>query len=374
MPAGPVDFEAISREFRFGGDFVDARPIPAGHINDTYLVRVRAPSRTAEFVLQRINTIVFRDPDRLMENIVRITEHVAAKVAAAPASDGRREILRLIPTREGRSFLRDSEGRVWRAYNSVGRTRTVDVVEGIEQARKAAWAFGRFQEMLADLPEPRLHETIPHFHDTPHRFAAFLSVVETDSQSRAAHATEEIEFAVAREEMAGLLTTALTEGRIPERVTHNDTKINNVLFDTSTGEPVCVIDLDITMAGAAAYDFGDLVRTSTSRGAEDERDLRKVRFQLDLFEAVAAGFLDAARQFLTPAEVDSLVVVGKLITFETGLRFLTDFLEGDVYFKTARPTHNLDRARTQFELVRQLEDREEQLARVVERYRRAPTR
>jgi hypothetical protein len=370
MRGGAIDFEAVSRKFRFGGNFLDAVPIPAGHINDTYLVRVGPAGHTEAFVLQRINTVVFRDPDRLMENIVRITEHVAAKVAAAPPFDGRREVLRLIPTREGRSFFRDSEGRLWRAYNSIGRTRTVDVVEGIEQAWNAAWAFGRFQEMLADLPEPRLHETIPHFHDTPHRFAAFLSAVETGSQSRAAQAKAEIEFAAAREDMTGLLTSALAADRIPERVTHNDTKINNVLFDTSTGEPVCVIDLDITMAGAAAYDFGDLVRTSTSRGAEDERDLRKVRFQLDLFEAVAAGFLEAARDFLTPLEVDSLVVGGKLITFETGLRFLTDFLEGDVYFKTARPAHNLDRARTQFELVRQLEEREDQLSVIVERFRR----
>jgi hypothetical protein len=281
-------------------------------------------------------------------------------------------VLQLVQTRDERSFLRDPEGRVWRAYNFIERARTVDVVEGLGQARDAAWAFGRFQEMLADLPQPRLHETLAHFHDSPRRFGAFEAAVEADSQRRAVEAKEEIAFALAREDVTHLLVEALATGRIPERVTHNDTKINNVLFDTSTGDPLCVIDLDTTMAGAAAYDFGDLVRTSTSTGAEDERDLRKVRFQLDLFEAVASGFLEAARGFLTPAEVDSLVVGGKLITFETGLRFLTDFLEGDVYFKTARPAHNLDRARTQFELVSQLEEREDRLSTIVGRYRREP--
>jgi hypothetical protein len=363
------DLEAVGREFCFAGDFLDGELLKIGHIHDTYVVRVRREGGVTRFLLQRINLNVFPDLARLAENVRRVTEHVGEKLATAHPGQGRREALRVIPTQDGDAILCDHEGRAWRAYNFIERTRTVDMVEGPEQARKAARAFGQFQEMLSDLPRPRLHETLAHFHDTPRRFAAFADALASDACDRARRANDEIAFALARQAMAALLTDALVAGRIPERVTHNDTKINNVLFDTQTEEPVCVIDLDTTMPGVAAYDFGDLVRTSTSTSAEDERDLGQVQLRLDLFEALASGFLEAARGFLTPAEVDSLIVGGKLITFETGLRFLTDFLQGDVYFKTARAAHNLDRARTQFELVRQLEDQEQRLTAILDRYR-----
>jgi hypothetical protein len=337
MSAPPVNLEPISRQFRFGGDFVDGVLLKTGHIHDTYFVRTGGEDAIIPFLLQRINRNVFPDLAPLAENVQRVTEHVAEKLAAAGPSSRRREPLRVIPTLAGDAIFRDPEDRAWRAYNFIERTHTVDVVESPKQARDAAWAFGQFQEMLSDLERPRLHETLAHFHDTPRRFAAFVAAVESDACNRVTEAKEEIAFALNRQAMTALLTEALAAGRIPERVTHNDTKINNVLFDTETEEPVCVIDLDTTMPGAAAFDFGDLVRTSTSTSAEDERDLREVQLRLDLFEAIASGFLDAARSFLTPAEVDSLVVGGKLITFETGLRFLADFLQGDVYFKTDRP-------------------------------------
>jgi Ser/Thr protein kinase RdoA (MazF antagonist) len=368
MREAQVDLEAISGEFRLGGPLLDAELLRSGHIHDTYAIRIQAGIETRRYLFQRINTTVFRNLERLTENVLRVTEHLRAKIAAAPPAAHCLEVLSVIPTQQGEAIFRDPSDAAWRGYNFIENARTVDVVENADQARKGAEAFGRFQQMLVDLPKPRLHETIPHFHDTPWRFEVFGGTVEADPHNRAAEAREEIAFAFAREDMTGALTQGLASGELPERITHNDTKINNVLFDTSTGDAVCVIDLDTVMPGAAGYDFGDLVRTTTSTATEDERDLRKVELRLDLFEAIARGFLEAAREFLTPAEVDSLVCAGTLITFETGLRFLTDFLQGDVYFKTARPAQNLDRARTQFELVRQLEEHQPQLRTIVERY------
>jgi hypothetical protein len=362
------DFEAISREFALEGTFLRADLLRSGHIHDTYAVRLQGAAGPRRYVIQRINTEIFRDLECLTSNVVRVTEHLNRKLAAATDSEGRQEALNVIPTHAGEPLFRDTDGGVWRAYDFIEHTRTVDIVEHPDQAREGAYAFGTFLEALADLPLPRLHETLPCFHDTPRRFAAFKEAVDAVPQDRASEAKDEVAFALARAPLTELLSTALARGDLPERVTHNDTKINNVLFDVDTGEGVCVIDLDTVMPGAAAYDFGDLVRTTTATAAEDEPDLRKVRLRLDLFEAVVHGFLDAASELLTPAEVESLVVAGKVITFETGLRFLADFLQGDIYFKTARPAHNLDRARTQFELVRQLEEQEPQLQTIVERY------
>jgi Ser/Thr protein kinase RdoA (MazF antagonist) len=270
---------------------------------------------------------------------------------------------------DGAAYHRDESGNFWRAYLFIEGARTYDEVGSGTHARESARAFGEFQRLLLDLPAPRLHETIPDFHHTPRRFAALEQAVEADPCNRAIQAAADIQFAMDRKEMTGRLIGLLEAGRLPERVTHNDTKINNVMLDDATGRGVCVIDLDTVMPGLVLYDFGDEIRTTTATAAEDERDLLKVRFRLDMFEALVQGYFEAAHDFLTPAELDNLAFSGRLITFEIGIRFLADFLAGDVYFKTHRAGHNLDRARTQFEMVRQMEQKEDAMAKIVDRLR-----
>jgi Ser/Thr protein kinase RdoA (MazF antagonist) len=290
-----------------------------------------------------------------MENVARVCAHAHAKLRAAGATDAHRRALRLIPTLKGESW-HVAAGNRWRCYDFIEGATGHDVVRSAAQAEAAAKAFGAFQGLLADLPGGRLHETIPGFHDTPGRFARFQAALAADAHGRAASAAPEIAFALARAHEVSVVVDALRDGTLPERVTHNDTKLNNVLLDDVTQEGVCVIDLDTVMPGSALYDFGDLVRTSTSPVAEDETDLSKVTMQLPMFEALVRGYLASARGFLTPREKELLPFAGKLITFEIGLRFLTDWLEGDTYFKIKRPTHNLDRARTQFKLVASVEE------------------
>lgn len=349
------DAVAIAREFSLSGDVVTATPYGSGHINDTYKVDVKSAVGPSRFVLQRINHHVFRRPDELMANVERVCAHAYAKLKHAGAPDAERRTLRLIPTKSGRAWHIDAAGNRWRCYHFIEGATGHDVVRSPEQAYAAAKSFGAFQSLLADLPGGRLHETIPDFHHTPSRFARFQQALAQDAHGRAALAVPEIAFALARAHEVGVVVDALRDGTLPERVTHNDTKLNNVLLDDITQEGVCVIDLDTVMPGSVLYDFGDLVRTSTSPAAEDETDLSKVRMQFPMFEALVKGYLASAGGFLTSKEKELLPFAGKLITFEIGLRFLTDWLEGDTYFKIKRPTHNLDRARTQFKLVESIE-------------------
>jgi len=356
MPdAAKYDAVAIAREFALSGEIVSASPYGSGHINDTFKVDVKPAGGPRRYVLQRINHHVFRRPDELMANVERVCAHAHAKLKTAGETDADRRTLRLIPTRAGKAWHIDAAGNRWRCYHFIEGATGHDVVRSPEQAYAAARAFGAFQALLADLPGGRLHETIPDFHHTPSRFARFQQALAQDAQGRAAACVPEIAFALARSHEINVVVDALRDGTLPERVTHNDTKLNNVLLDDVTQEGVCVIDLDTVMPGSVLYDFGDLVRTSTSPAAEDETDLSQVRLQLPMFEALVKGYLASADGFLTPKEKELLPFAGKLITFEIGLRFLTDWLEGDVYFKIKRPTHNLDRARTQFKLVESIE-------------------
>lgn len=354
------DVGAVARKFEIGGKFRSAEPYGSGHINDTWCAVFDEGGAAKRAVLQRINGGIFKNPTALMENVERVTAHLARQVAGEP--DWERRVLRLIPARDGRAWHVDAEGNTWRAYGFIERARTFDAVETREQAFQAAKAFGRFQEMLVGLPEPRLHDTIPDFHHTPKRFRALEEAIERDAARRAAAAKKEIEFALARKAM----TRVLLEANLPERVTHNDTKLNNVMLDDATGEGICVIDLDTVMPGLAAYDFGDMVRTTTSPALEDERDLRKVTMQFEMFEALVRGYLASAGGFLKKAERETLGFSGKLITFEIGIRFLTDYLAGDRYFKVHREGQNLDRCRTQFKLVESIEGQEERMGRLVE--------
>jgi Ser/Thr protein kinase RdoA (MazF antagonist) len=351
---------AAARQFSFGGDLLDARAYGSGHINDTYRVFFNQDDVPLSFILQRINHNIFRNPAALMENIQRVTAHLASQVAHEP--DANRRVLNLIPTRDGRAWHVDAEGNHWRAYRFISNARSYDTVESTEQAYQAARAFGRFQQLLASLPAPRLHDTIPDFHSTPKRFMALQQAIDADIANRAALAKPEIEFVLARQPIIGVLLDA----NLPERVTHNDTKFNNVMLDDATGEAMCVLDLDTVMPGLAPYDFGDMVRTTTSPALEDERDLSKVTMQFPMFEALVRGYLSSADAFLTKAEKRLLAFSGKLITLELGIRFLTDYLSGDTYFKVHRDGHNLDRCRTQFKLIESIEEQEEQMNRLVE--------
>ncbi len=354
------DVRGVVGHFQMPGTFLTAGPYGSGHINDTYCVVFDQSGTSVRYILQRINHNIFKNPVALMENIRRVTVHLGEQCAGA--SDQHRRVLTLILTQDGASFYRDAEGNYWRAYIFIEKARTFDAVESVGQAFQAAKAFGQFQKLLADLPAPRLNDTIPDFHHTPKRFAAVEKAIAADAVNRAKLAQPEIEFALRHQAICSVLLDA----KLPERVTHNDTKFNNVMLDDATGEGICVIDLDTVMPGLALYDFGDMVRTTTSPAKEDERDLSKVTMQFPMFEALVRGYLSSAAGFLTPAEKKFLSFSGKLITFEIGLRFLTDFLAGDTYFKVHREGHNLDRCRTQFKLVQSIEQQEEQMNQLVE--------
>jgi aminoglycoside phosphotransferase (APT) family kinase protein len=354
------DVRAVARRFQIYGDFLSAAPYGSGHINDTYCVVFDQSGTQVRYLFQRINHLVFKNPVALMENVQRVTAHIAGKLAGEPEAS--RRVLTVIPTQEGANYYREENGNYWRAYLFIEKARTYDTVESVTQAFEAAKAFGDFQKMLADLPAPRLHDTIPDFHHTPKRFAALEKAIEADSANRAKSARPEIDFALKHKG----ITARLLDAGLPERVTHNDTKFNNVMLDDAGHHGVCVIDLDTVMPGLALYDFGDMVRTTTSPAKEDERDLTKVVMQFPMFEALARGYLTSAGGFLTPAEKQHLAFAGKLITFEIGIRFLTDYLAGDTYFKVHREGHNLDRCRTQFRLVESIEQQEEPMNKLVE--------
>ena len=356
----PHDVRGVAGQFQIPGEFVSAEPCGRGHINDTYCVHIRHDGAPARYILQRINHNVFKDPVALMENVQRVTAHLSARLRGERGAT--RQTLTLLPARDGAAYHRDAQGNFWRAYVFISKARTYDAVQSPAQAFEAAKAFGEFQKLLADLPPPRLHDTIPDFHHTPKRFAALEKAIATDPANRARLAKPEIAFALRNKSMTGVLLNA----NLPERVTHNDTKFGNVMLDEDTGEAVCVIDLDTVMPGLALYDFGDMVRTTTCPAREDEADLSSVRMHFPMFEALVRGYLAAAGDFLTPPERRLLAFSGKLITFEVGIRFLTDFLEGDRYFKVHRDGHNLDRCRTQFRLVESIEQQEEPMNKLVE--------
>jgi Phosphotransferase enzyme family len=353
------DIQAVAREFEISGQFLSAEPYGSGHINDTYCAVFDQGGTPIRYIHQRINHNVFKNPVALMENINRVTAHLQEKLTGH--EDRIRRALALVPARDGRSYHRDEQGNYWRTYIFIEKARTYDAAESATQAFQAGRAFGEFQRLLADLPAPRLHDTIPDFHNTPKRFADLERAIEADAVNRADQAKAEIEFALGRKTM----TTVLISAGLPERVTHNDTKFNNVMLDSATQEGICVIDLDTVMPGLALYDFGDMVRTTTSPALEDERDLARVRMQFPMFQALVQGYLSTAGGFLTKGEREHLAFSGKLITFEIGLRFLADFLGGDTYFKVHRNGHNLDRCRTQFKLVESIERQEEQMTLLV---------
>ena len=338
--------------FAFDRPAGEAERFGAGHINDTFAVW--AADRSKRWILQRINTDTFTDPAGLMENVTGVTAYLRRQIIER-GGDPDRETLNVIPTLDGKTYYTDTEGGAWRAYIFVEGTVCLQKVENERDFYTAAETFGNFQNQLAGYPAATLHETIARFHDTPNRYANFEKALAADVMGRAKDVGPEIAFIRAREADCRVLVDQLAAGVLPLRVTHNDTKLNNVLIDQETGKGICVIDLDTVMPGLSAYDFGDSIRFGANDCAEDEPDQSKVHFSLHLYKVFAEGYLAAAGSAMTEAERRSLPWGAKLMTLECGIRFLTDYLEGDHYFKISRPDQNLDRARTQFTLVQGME-------------------
>lgn len=362
------DLRDLGSRFAIAGTLLDAVPYGSGHINETHAATYDEHGARRRYIHQRINGHVFREPERLMDNVARVLRHAASRLRGRP--DAARCTLTLVEARDGLPYVIDDEGALWRTYHFVEHAHTYDIVETPAQAAAAAAAFGGFQQLLADLPGERLHETIPDFHHTRRRFDACRAAIEADLHNRAAEARDVIAFALAREADVDRLLNASARGDIPERVTHNDTKINNVLFDDATREALCVVDLDTTMPGLVAYDFGDMVRTATNAAAEDEPDAARVHSRPEMFEALVRGYLSTAGAFLTPAEIEWLAFSGKLLALEQGIRFLGDHLQGDTYYRIHRPGQNLDRARAQFALCASIEQQLDTYERIVRTHAR----
>lgn len=359
------DIRSIAGQFRIQGEFLSALPYGSGHINDTYAAVYNGDVAPVRYIVQRINHNVFKQPVPLMENVERVTAYARGKLIEQGCDDIDRRVLTLIPARDGCSYYVDGDGNTWRVYVFIEQAQTYDQIEKPSQAYEAAKAFGEFTKLLRDLPAPRLTETIPAFHDTRSRFDVLTAAIDADSHNRAAQVKPEIEFALESESMVDVLLDLHQRGEIPERITHNDTKLNNVMLDDVSGEGICVIDLDTVMPGLALYDFGDMVRTAARPTPEDEQDLSKVTAAVEMFEAVTRGYLEAAGDVLTPAEVDHLAFSARLITFETGIRFLADYLHGDIYFKTHSERHNIDRTRVQFRMVKSLTEHDDAMREIV---------
>ena len=371
--SAPLDFlQHIGDQFQVHGRFLRAYPIGKGHINETYAADYDYGGKRLRLVHQTINHKVFPDPIKVMDNISLITNRMAKQLEANGDPEAARKTLTVIPLRTGEHHFLDEKGNYWRTYIFIDRTSSYDTIETPDQAEEVARAYGEFQNNLVDVPGEHLHETIPEFHHAVSRLEAFESAVAADAKNRAQSVKSQIQFVRDRESDCRLLVDYLSSGELPLRVTHNDTKLNNVLFDDSSGKAICVVDLDTVMPGSVLYDFGDMVRTATSPALEDERDLSKVEMQLPMFEALVKGYWDSAGTFLNQIEIDHLPFSGKLLSLVIGMRFLTDHLNGDVYFKVRRPDHNLDRAKVQFKLVESIERQTDLMREAVERISAVP--
>ena len=353
----------------FKGTLIDYERYGQGHINDTFVVRfIQEDQSILRYILQRMNHETFHRPDQLMKNIAGVTSFLRKKILLNQG-DVNRETMNIIATKDGNTYYRDSIGSYWRAYLFIEDAICFDQVEKPEDFYQSAIAFGRFQQLLADYPADTLFETIKDFHNTPVRLDNLRKAIENNSADRVKEVTAEIEFALQREEFIHTLMDLYEAGKLPLKVTHNDTKLNNIMIDNKSGKAICVIDLDTVMPGFSVTDFGDSIRFGASTGAEDEPDLSKVNFDLKLYEIYTKGFLEGCNGSLSETERAMLPVGAKMMTLECGIRFLTDYLQGDTYFRTHREGHNLDRARTQFKLVADMEQHWEKMIAVVNKYR-----
>ncbi len=333
-----------------------------GHINDTYLCGGNPP-----VILQKINVNVFKKPDEVMENIYNVTQHLKKKVSEA-GGDPERETLNVVRTRDGENYYKLDDKNYFRMYKLIENSTSFDVAENPVQLYHAGKAFGKFQNMLDDFSVEKLFETIVDFHNTPERVKQLEEAIRNNASGRLGLVKEEVDFALEYAKYADAITSEMEKGTVPLRVTHNDTKLNNVLFDKDTFEGLCVIDLDTVMPGSVLYDFGDALRFGASSGEEDEKDLDKIWFDLEKFDQFARGFLGETAGCLTPKEIELLPLSALLMTYECGIRFLADHINGDTYFKVHRENHNLDRARTQFKLVKDMESKFDEMKKIIEKY------
>ena len=363
----PILNEVISH-FDFVGEIINACPYGSGHINDTYLLEYKIKHMgIVPIILQRMNTNVFKKPVELMENIMNVTDFLRKKIIQN-GGDPERETLTVILNKSGKPYYQDSQGEYWRAYHFITCATGYDEVESEEDFYQSALAFGKFQSLLADYPAHTLHETIPDFHNTAARFQVFQKAVKEDICQRAKDVQKEIDFVYKHVEDTHILSDMQKNGELPLRVTHNDTKLNNVLIDDKTHQGICVIDLDTVMPGLAINDFGDSIRFGASTGAEDEKDLSLIECDMHLFVVYTKGFIEGCNGRLSQAEIKALPLGAKVMTLECGIRFLTDYLQGDTYFKTKYATHNLDRCRTQFKLVEDMEKKWDIMNAIVDKY------
>ena len=354
--------------FQIEGMVMSAVPYGSGHINDTFLMALhKEDGSNGRVILQRMNKSIFTKPVELMENVLGVTSYLKERIIEN-GGDPMRETLNVIPTKDGKPYFVDSNGDYWRCYVFIEGAQTYDQVESVEDFYQSAVSFGNFQRLLADYPAETLHETIVGFHDTKARFEVFKKAVEEDVCGRAASVKEEIQFVLDHEEVANVFGDMLAKGELPLRVTHNDTKLNNIMIDDVTRKGICVIDLDTVMPGLAMNDFGDSIRFGASTAAEDEKDLSKVSCDMDLFDIYTKGFIEGCGGKLTEKEIEMLPMGAKVMTFECGMRFLTDYLQGDTYFKIHREGHNLDRCRTQFKLVADMEAKWDTMNEIVKKY------
>lgn len=356
---------SVCRQFGIDGVLVGSKAFTDGHINSTYLAEFEKDGETHKYLVQNINTHVFKDPDLLMNNIVDVTAYLKRKIAKS-GGDPNRETLSFIKANDGRFYFPDGKN-CWRMYHFIDRSFTYDLIDSEKIFENAGKSFGRFQRLLNDYPADRLKETIPDFHNTPKRVEALRLSAEKNAVGRAKEVQAELGFAFDRKDCADIVLNLFKDGKIPLRVTHNDTKLNNILFDENTNEGLCVIDLDTIMPGFSLYDFGDAIRFGAKTAFEDEADLSKVSVSVPLYESYVKGYLSECALALTKAEIDHLAFSAKLMTYECGVRFLTDYLDGDVYFKTDYPEHNLVRARNQFKMVSEIEKRLDEMNKIAQR-------
>lgn len=355
--------EGICKQFVLEGEIQEVDSYGNGHINDTY--RVTTPQK--RYILQRMNRNIFHNTSELMENIVGVTKHLQKKIQERHG-DPQRETLNVIPTIQGMNYYTDEEGYGWRVYQFIEGASTYDLVKKPEDFYATGIAFGNFQSLLADYPADTLHETIQNFHNTPSRYETFMKAIQEDKMGRVKDVEKEIVFLKERKEDMMVCQALLEQKELPLRVTHNDTKLNNIMIDDETGKAICVIDLDTVMPGLSIFDFGDSIRFGASTAEEDERDLSKVSCSMELFECYTKGFLAGCQGRLTAKEIEMLPMGAKVMTLECGMRFLTDYLQGDTYFKIHRPNHNLDRCRTQLALVADMEKKWDEMKKITKKY------
>ncbi|MCC8423681.1 phosphotransferase enzyme family protein [Mucilaginibacter sp. UR6-11] len=359
MDTPNFDIAAIALKFQITGGISEVRKYGTGHINDTFLLK-NSNAADPDYLLQRINHQVFKDVLGLMENIARVTAHLQSKLT--PGTN--QKLLQLIDTKDGGCFYRDGDNNYWRLYFFIPGSRSYDVAETTRQAYEAGMAFGRFQSTLSDMDPALLSETIVDFHNIQKRLKDFHEAVQVNKASRVSAVSAEIDIITRHEQAMSIINEWGQAGLLPKRITHNDTKLNNVLFDADDNA-ICVIDLDTVMTGYVAYDFGDAIRTITNTAAEDEPDLEKIQVNTDLFKAYTEGYLKTAGSFLTEKEVESLSWGMLLLPYMQGVRFLTDYLQGDTYFKIEYPDHNLIRAKAQFSLFTKLYEQSPQLRQII---------